>query len=60
MYQSHVAARDPANALGLFLQAFNDHQQALEWLQVCACMYICICVSPPLIDEIYTLTYTYH
>jgi hypothetical protein len=34
MYKAHVAARDPANALGMFLQVLNDHQQALEWLQV--------------------------
>ncbi len=56
MYKEHVAARDPANAVGMFHQVLNDHQQALEWLQVrpsgvrvyihaCTCVSLCVCVS---------------
>lgn len=44
MYNAHVAARDPANAMGMFLQVLNDHQQALEWLQVCVCACVCLYV----------------
>jgi len=33
IYERHVAPPNKANAMGLFMQLVNDHQQALEWLQ---------------------------
>jgi len=33
IYERHVVPPSKANAMAMFLQLVNDHQQALEWLQ---------------------------